>query len=226
LGRYLERMRLGEKGLRSLEGALDIVIDRGAARLMTEKDAAMMAGPQRPGPASGEIITAAAANARVATLRIVLDIGLLVLAAAAFAGGIYYWASAEDNFEKSEILPFPFVLAAMMLGLFALLRWLRRRRPLHLDEIARKMPPPGRVEASDNGLTIGSSTFAWADVRCTRIGVVSRTDDGGPGDYMLQWAMIDLAGAPTTLDANVMRGGVSVLNVIYRRCVAAPTSTA
>ena len=226
MGRYLERMRLGEKGLCDLEDALEIVIDLGAPRPMTEKDAAMMAGPKRPGPASGEIITAAAANARVATLRKVLDIGLLVLAAAAFAGGAYYWASAESNFEKSEMLPFPFALAALLLGLFALLRWLRRRRPLGLEEIAREMPPPGTVEASDSGLTIGSRTFAWGEVRCTRIGVVSRTDDGGPGDYMLQWAMIDLAGAQTKLHAHVMSGGVPVLNAIYRRCAAAPTSTA
>ena len=200
---------------------MEIVVSAGAPRPMTEKDAKLIAGPRKPGQATAEILSVDAALARVAALHSAFDIALVALAAALLASGLYYWENAEESFEKSEFLPFPFVLAALCLGAILWFRRRRRSHPPNFDLEALGLPPAGKVSVSDEGLTIGAQTYPWRDVVCTRIGVVRRRDAEGPTDFLIQWAMIEADGTSLKLHSSLMSGGQPILNAIYRRCANA-----
>jgi hypothetical protein len=198
----------------ALGADIEFVEGSKAARTFTQKDAANIAVPKKFAPAVGTQLTPAEAAGRIAKLGAFIDWFFGILAVGLFAGGLIYWAIADDNFERSEMLPFPFVAGAM--ALFAL--WFFRRRrgawPAKLVERARDCQPPGPISVGEDGLTFSGKMYSWASLTMQRVSVIVRNDDTS-WDYLINRLTLKGADGPFSLDVFLMRDGQPIVNAVY-----------
>ena len=195
---------------------MDIVVNGAKPRPPTAKDLKKLNVPKRFKPASGAILSIDEATRRSAKLGGYGMAGLIVFALLAFIGGFLYWANAPDDFEKSEFLPFPFLLGAIFLGFALLLRWLMGRSPDKIAEFAKGCPPPGPVATSEEGLRLGETLHPWASLRLDQLGVWISGDDGGT-DYVVRRVNLTGEAGPFALDTALMRGGQGVVDGVWLR---------
>lgn len=202
---------------------MDIVVGSGHPRAFTTKDAARLPASKSFKPVIAVQLTSADAAGRAARLGTMIDWSLGVLAAALCLGGCVYWAVAEDNFERSELLPFPFVAGAA--ALFALWFFRRRRKvwPARLAERARDCPPPGSIAVSEAGLSLGDQTHAWANLTLRQLTVLSRSDEGSL-TYLINRLLLVGPDGPFSLDVYLMRGGQPIVDAVYVRLKPSPES--
>ncbi len=200
---------------------MEIIENERPPRPFTAKDAADIAAPKAFRPAQAMQITPAQAAGRIARVGRFIDWFLGLLGAGLIAGGFVYWSVADDNFQRSETLPFPFLAGAM--ALFGM--WLFRRKlgawPAKLAERARSCPPPGPVACSEDGLTFGGKTRAWGSLKLLCVGVIVRTTETGY-DYFVNRLQILGADGPFWIDPHLMRDGQAVVDAAYLRLKPAP----
>jgi len=195
---------------------VDIIVAGAAPKTLTAREVAKITLPKAFRPATAEQWTAEEASRRTMRMGVVIEWLLGALSVALVIGGLAYWALGPADFDKAEILPFPFVFALLALGGL----WLFHRRlglwPARFAARARDCPPPGPIAVSEEGLAFGGRTRAWASLRLERAEVVVIHDDSSSSFVINRLGLVGEDG-PFCLDTWLMNNGQALVDAVYLR---------